>query len=121
MTINQYQRLAKTIAEKLIDLGGNPKHVRYIKSDNGVELNVRDPHKDDNLSITSGDSNTVLVFHMMSNPNNPNYMYRTLKPGSISAFNSELHENHDLTTYHFDSAQFKKLIDLVKNTNWTIN
>ena len=121
MTINQYQRLSKAIADRIIELGGNPHHVRHLTCNNTIKCEARDPHSEDELSITSGETNATLTFDVLSNPNNPNYKFRTLKPGSISAFDSIYQVNVDATKYNFDSAQFKKLIDVVKTTSWNLD
>lgn len=121
MTINQYQRLSKTIADKIIELGGDPNHIRHLNANVAAKIDVRDPSKDSELSITSGESNETITFDVLSNPNNPNYKFRTLKPGSISAFDSIYQVNVDLAKYNFDSAQFKNLIEVVKNTAWNLD
>lgn len=123
MTIKQYQKLAKTIADKIeTDLGGNPNHVRHLTFGGGVTVCARDPKMSDDAPTTfeSGKSNIAIEFDTLSNPNNPNYKFKTLKAGSISAYNSGTRSNVDLTEYNFDSSQFKELIDAVSQVGWTI-
>lgn len=123
MTIKQYQTLAKTIASKIIGLNGNPHIVRYLRFPGGVTICARDPksYKDDPVTFESGDSNCTIEFDTISNPNNPNYKFRTLKPGSMSAYNSATHTNVDITEYNFDTTQFAELIGLVKQNGWKIS
>lgn len=123
MTIKQYQKLSKTIATKIeTDLGGSPNHVRHIAFGGGVTICARDPKKyaDTPTTFESGESNVSIEFDTLSNPNNPNYKFRTLKPGSISAFNSGTNKNVDLTEYNFDTAQFKELLELIDQPGWQI-
>lgn len=117
MTIKQYQTLAKAIANRIIELGGNPRRVKHLGLDSSIALPVRDPHmySDASSSYESGISNAIVECDRLSNPNNPNYKFRTLKPGSMSAYNSKSHVNVDLSDYNFDSAQFAKLVSIVNN------
>lgn len=123
MTIKQYQTLAKTIANKIISLNENPHVVRYLRFPGGVTVCLRDPKAYDVAPVTckSGDSNCALEFDTISNPNNPNYKFRTLKPGSMSVYNSTAHRNVDITEYNFDTAQFADLISLVEQNGWEIS
>ena len=122
MTIKQYQNVAKAIATKIEELGGNPNHVRHLHINGATSIKIRDPKQYNNqpTSITSGDGNVVIEFDTLSNPNNPNYKFRTLKPGSMSVYNSETGINVDITEYNFDSAQFADFIDAINTTNWSI-
>lgn len=121
MTIKQYQKIARAIAKKISDLGGNIDKVRYLKSVSIFEVGARDPkNKERQLTMESGDENAVIYFNKISNPNNPNAYYRTLKPGSMSLFNTETKINTDPSDYRFDSAQFADLICAIKNSQWTI-
>lgn len=122
MTIKQYQTVAKTIASKIEELGGNPLKTKYLKLPTSLSINIRDPKKYANTPTTfeSGESNAKIEFDTISNPNNPNYKYRTLKPGSMSFYNSQTHVNVDITDFNFDSAQFADLIELIKLPNWII-
>lgn len=122
MTIKQYQKIASTIANKITNLGGNPLKVQYLKSISIFEVGARDP-KDKNraLTIESGDENAIIKFNRISNPNNPNPKFRTLKPGSMSLFNTETKINIDPSDYHFDSAQFADLMDAIENSQWEIS
>ena len=123
MTLKQYKKLAKTIAEKITnDLGGNPMRVRNLQFDGGVTVCARDPKKyhDEPTSLKSGNGNTVIEFDTLSNPNNPNYKFCTLKPGSISAYNTSTHVNVDLTDYRFDTTQFKELIETIAQPGWLV-
>ena len=121
MTINQYQILAKAIADKIIALSGDPNHVRHLNRTKAITCYARNPKDKGQTSIKSGDSNVMFTFDVLSNPNNPNYKFRTLKPGSISAFDSIYQVNVDPTAYHFDSAQFKKFIDAINDGEWTLD
>jgi len=122
MTIKQYQTLAKTIASKIEALGGNVNRTRNLKFEGGVTIGARDPKNYNDVPVTfkSGESNVALEFDTISNPNNPNWKFRTLKPGSISAYNSKTNANVDLTEYNFDSSQFAELIGLVNDNSWEI-
>lgn len=122
MTIKQYQRLAKAIATRIDTLGGDPRRVRNLKLTDGVELTARDhtQYKDKPISFESGESNITIKFDHISNPNNPNYKYRTLRAGCISAYDSTSNTNVDLTSYNFDTAQFKALIDAISRDDWVI-
>ena len=122
MTIKQYQKLAKTIADKITELSGDPNYARNIECSTEVIITVRDPKKygDAPVGMTSGNGNTTLSFNTLSNPNNPNYKYKTLKPGSMSAYNSQTGVNVDITDYNFDSAQFSSLLNAIANGNWTL-
>ena len=85
-------------------------------------IGVRDPkkYKDYNATFTSGEDNTTLKFDVISNPNNPNAAFRTLKPGSISLFNSETKTNVDGSDFNYDSTQFADLIDSISKDEWKI-
>lgn len=122
MTIKQYQTLAKTIADKIIELGGSPQTVRCLSFPGGATAYVRDPktYKARPTTCRSGDSNCTLEFDSISNPNNPNYKFRTLKPGSMSAYNSATHTNVDITEYNFDTTQFADLVALIEHGGWEI-
>lgn len=122
MTIKQYQTVAKTIASKIEELGGNPQRVRNLRFDGGVTVCARDPKKygDTPTTFESGESNAAIEFDTISNPNNPNYKFRTLKPGSMSLYNSQTHANADITEYNFDTAQFAELLEMLKQTGWEI-
>ena len=122
MTIRQYQTLAKAVADKIISLSGDPLRVRNLKNDALQTLQARDAKKygDEPCSYESGSSNATIEFDTISNPNNPNYKFRTLKPGSMSAYNSQAHLNVDITEYNFDSAQFAKLLDAINADGWYI-
>jgi hypothetical protein len=122
MTINQYKKLASTIAKRIIALEGNPDRVKYLKCKQSTfEVGARNPKdKSVQLTINSGDENCVITFNSVSNPNNPNYKFRTLKPGSISLYDNETHINVDATEYNFDSAQFSDLIMAIETTGWEI-
>ena len=122
MTIRQYQTLAKAVADKIIELGGDPQRVRNLKNGTLQTLQARDAKKygDEPCSYASGSSNATVEFDTMSNPNNPNYKFRTLKPGSMSAYSSLAHVNVDLAEYNFDSAQFAKLLSAVNADGWYI-
>ena len=122
MTIRQYQTLAKAVADKIIELGGDPQRVRNLRNDTLQTLQARDAKKygDEPCSYASGSSNATVEFDTISNPNNPNYKFRTLKPGSMSAYSSLAHVNVDLAEYNFDSAQFAKLLDAINADGWYI-
>ena len=120
MTIKQYQKLAAAVAKKINALGGNPSKVRYLKFPTKFEVGARDPNGT-TTEITSGDENTTIVFDTINNPNNPNAAYRTLKPGSMSLFNSETRVNVDASDYNYDSAQFADLIDAIETEGWMID
>ena len=124
MTIKQYQALAKTIASKIEELGGNPIRVRNLRLINGgdVVINARDPKKYvvNPTTFKSGESNAILEFDTISNPNNPNYKFRTLKPGSMSLYNSQTNVNVDISEYNFDTYQFAYLIAMIKKSDWEI-
>ena len=122
MTIKQYQTVAKTIASKIEELGGNPQRVRNLRFNGGVTICARDPKKygDAPTTCRSGDSNAAIEFDTISNPNNPNYKFRTLKPGSMSLYNSQTHVNVDITEYNFDTAQFAEILEMLKQTGWEI-
>lgn len=123
MTINQYKKLASTIAKRIIELEGNPNRVKYLKCKHSLfEVGARNPKdKSVQLTINSGDENFMITFNSVSNPNNPNYKFRTLKPGSISLYNSETHTNVDATEYNFDSFQFSNLITIIEMNVWEIS
>ena len=122
MTIKQYQTLAKTIATKIESLGGNPRTIRKLKLNGGTSILVRNPklYGDKPLTCRACESNDILMFDTISNPNNPNYKFKTLKPGSMSVYNSETHVNVDITDYNFDSSQFSSLIDRIEGTVWEL-
>lgn len=121
MTIKQYQKIARVIAKRISDLGGNVNKVRYLKSLSIFKVGARDPkNKERQLTMESGDENVVINFNKISNPNNPNAYYRTLKPGSMSLFNTETQINIDPSDYRFDSAQFSDLIYAIENSQWII-
>lgn len=123
MTINQYKKLASTIAKRIADLEGDPNRVKYLKCKHSMfEIGARNPKdRSVQLTINSGDENCVITFNSVSNPNNPNYKFRTLKPGSISLYNGETHTNVDATEYNFDSAQFSDLIMAIETKGWEIS
>lgn len=122
MTIKQYQTLAKTIASKIKELGGNPQRVRSLEFPDGMTVSVRDPKQcvDNPTTFKSGESNATIKFDTISNPNNPNYKFRTLKPGSMSFYNSQTNVNVDITKYNFDTAQFAVLLEMLKQPGWEI-
>ena len=122
MTLKQYKTLAKAIASKITYLGGNPQRVRHLKAPVNYFINTRDPkaYNDKPCSYVSGESNVEVKFDMISNPNNPNYKFKTLKPGSMSAYSSETKTNVDITDFNFDSAQFADLIEIIENCQWEI-
>ena len=113
MTIKQFQTLAKAVASKIEELGGDPNYTRHLNFCGGVTIDARDPKQYDDAPTTyeSGSSNTAIEFDTISNPNNPNYKFRTLKPGSMSFYNSRTGVNVDITDYNFDSCQFAALAD----------
>ena len=116
MTLKQYQRLAKAIADKIIELGGDPRSARRLKLvDKTVDAAVRNPKKyaDHPVTMDACDHNELISFDEISNPNNPNWKFKTLKPGSISAYNSVKGENVDLTEYRFDTCQFHYLLNAI--------
>ena len=123
MTIKQYQKLAQIIAKKIESLDGSIDKVRYLKSKHMTfDIGARDPKKSSGLSIKAGDSNAIITFNSISNPNNPNARFRTLKPGSISLYNSETGTNVDASDFNFDSYQFADLIDVIKTQDvWEIS
>jgi hypothetical protein len=115
MTIKQYQKLAQVIAKKIETLDGSIDKVRYLKAKvTTFEIGARDPKKDDRLSIEAGDSNVVIKFNSISNPNNPNARFRTLKPGSISLYDKDTDTNVDASDFNFDSSQFADLLDAIQ-------
>ena len=124
MTIKQYQTVAKTIASKIEELGGDPARVRNLRLINGGDatINARDPKKyaDNPTTFESGESNATIEFDTISNPNNPNYKFKTLKPGSMSLYNSQTNVNVDISEYNFDTAQFAILIEMLKENGWEI-
>lgn len=122
MTIKQYQTVAKTIASKIEELGGNPARVRNLRFPGGVTICTRDPKKyaDNPTTFESGESNAAIEFDTISNPNNPNYKFRTLKPGSMSFYNLQTNVNVDISDYNFDTAQFAFLIEMLKQDGWEI-
>lgn len=124
MTIKQYQTIAKTIASKIEELGGNPTKVRNLRLINGKDaaIAVRDPrmYVIKSTTLEHGSNNTTIEFDTVSNPNNPNYKFRTLKPGSMSFYNSQTNMNADITEYNFDTFQFAALIEILKNDCWEI-
>lgn len=122
MTIKQYQTVAKTIASKIEELGGNPQRVRSLRLNGGMTIHVRDPKKyaDAPTTFESGKSNAAIEFDTISNPNNPNYKFKTLKPGSMSLYNSQTHVNADIAEYNFDTAQFAGLLEMLKEDGWEI-
>lgn len=122
MTIKQYQTVAKTIASKIEELGGNPARVRNLRFNGGVTIHVRDPKKyaDNPTTFESGESNATIEFDIISNPNNPNYKFRTLKPGSMSLYNSQTNVNADISEYNFDTYQFAYLIAMIKKSDCEI-
>ena len=122
MTIKQYQTVAKTIASKIEELGGNPARVRNLRFPGGVTICTRDPKKyaDNPTTFESGERNATIQFATISNPNNPNCKFRTLKPGSMSFYNSQTNVNVDISDYNFDTAQFAFLIEMLKQDGWEI-
>lgn len=121
MTIKQYQKLAATIANIIIKNNEDVNKVKHLKSSFAYEMHVRNPklNKDKPINFVSRNSNDIIRFDTISNPNNPNCRYRTLKPGSISFYDSSANVNIDLSNYNFDSAQFSDLIYLIENVQWT--
>ena len=116
MTLKQYQKLAKAIADKIIELGGDPRSTRHLKLvGKPVDVAVRDPKKyaDHPVTMDAGDHNGWVSFDELSNPNNPNWKFKTIKPGSISAYDSAKGENVDLTEYRFDTHQFHDLLNAI--------
>ena len=122
MTINQYQKLAAAVAKTIKSIGGDVNRVRHLKFPTAFEVGVRNPKiaKDNPLTIESGDGNAVIVFDTISNPNNPKAEFRTLKPGSMSLFNSVTRQNVDASDFNYDSAQFSDLITAISTTGWEI-
>ena len=122
MTIKQYQKLAQIIATQIENLGGNPRTTRTLKYEGGVTIDARNPktYKDRPVTFESGDSNFDLEFDTISNPNNPNYKFKTLKPGSMSVYDSKTDVNHDITEYNFDTAQFMTLAELIRQPGWVL-
>ena len=115
MTIKQYQKLAQIIAKKIESLDGSVDKVRYLKAQTlTFEIGTRDPKKSDSLSIEAGDSNAIIKFNSISNPNNPNARFRTLKPGSISLSDKETGMNVDASDFNFDSSQCADLLDAIQ-------
>ena len=122
MTIKQYQKLAATIASKINDLGGNARTVRNLHRSTTTSIEVRDPkqYADIPVDYLSGSSNATIEFDTISNPNNPNAKFRTLKAGSMSVYNSQTGKNVDITDFNFDSSQFKVLVDTISQDGWNI-
>ena len=122
MTIKQYQKLAAAVAKTIEDLGGDVNRVRNLKFPTPFEVGVRNPSiaKDKPVTIESGDGNAIIAFDTISNPNNPNAKFRTLKPGSMSLFNSETRQNVDASDFNYDSAQFADLISAISTSGWEI-
>ena len=123
MTIKQYQKLSAAVATKIKSLGEDVSRVRSLTMrPTSIELNVRDPrhYKDHPIDFGKGAGNAVVKFDTISNPNNPNSAYRTLKPGSMSAYNSAENVNVDLADYRYDSSQFSKLIAAIRLDYWTV-
>lgn len=122
MTIKQYQKIAAIIAKKITNLGGDPLRVRNLKATSIFEVGARNPkNKERQLTMESGDENAVITFNRISNPNNPNPNFRTLKPGSMSLYNTETRVNIDPSDYRFDSAQFSDLVLAIENSQWEIS
>lgn len=123
MTIKQYQRLAAAIAKTIKDNGGNVDKVKNLKFACTFEVGARNPklYKERPVGIESGDENTVITFDTISNPNNPNAAFKTLKPGSLSLYNSETNTNVDASDFNFDSAQFADLIGAIQTAGWVIS
>ena len=122
MTLKQYQTLAKTIANKIESLGGNPQKVRHLKAPINYYVDVRDPkmYGDKPCSYESGKSNVEVKFDIVSNPNNPNYKFKTLKPGSMSFYSSETQTNVDISDFNFDSTQFADLVEIIEDCKWEL-
>ena len=122
MTIKQYQKIAVAIAKQIKNNGGNINNVRHLKFSIPFEIGARNPYhyKDAPVSFASGDENVILKFDTISNPNNPNAAFHTLKAGSISFYDSETHKNVDGSDYNFDSAQFADLLDAIQTIGWKI-
>lgn len=123
MTIKQYQKLSAAVATKIKSLGEDVSRVRSLTMrPTSIELNVRDPrhYKDRPIDFGKGAGNAVVKFDTISNPNNPNSAYRTLKPGSMSAYNSAENVNVDLADYRYDSSQFSKLIAAIRLDDWIV-
>jgi len=123
MTIKQYQKVAAAIAKTIKDNGGNVDKVKNLKFTCTIEVGARNPklYKEQPVGIESGDENTVITFDTISNPNNPNAAFRTLKPGSLSLYNSKTNTNVDASDFNFDSAQFADLIGAIQTTGWVIS
>ena len=123
MTIKQYQKLAKTIASKIEELSGDPNKVRNLKCNSIAIVRARDPKQYADMPSTfeKDESNIDIVFDTVSNPNNPNYKFKTLKPGSMSFYNSQMNVNFDITEYNFDTPQFADLIKMINQSDWTIS
>ena len=122
MTIKQYQKLATIVAKTIESIGGDANKVRNLKSSIPFKISVRNPNlaKDKPITIKSGDGNAIIEFDTISNPNNPNAKFRTLKPGSMSLFNSETRQNVDASDFNYDSAQFADLICAISASSWEI-
>ena len=56
----------------------------------------------------------IIKFNSISNPNNPNARFKTLKPGSISLYDKETGINVDASDFNFDSSQFADLLDAIQ-------
>ncbi len=123
MTIKQYQKLATAIAKLIKDNGGDVDKVRHLKFDGTFAIDARNPRAYKHIPCTfkHGDGNAVIEFDTISNPNNPNAAFKTLKPGSISLYNSETKTNVDGSDYNFDSAQFADLMDAIQTVGWKIH
>ena len=121
MTIKQYQTLAAIVSKVITDLGGDPRKVRNLKATVPFEIGVRNKlNKSYKTVFEHGSSNLVIKFDTISNPNNPNCMFRTLKPGSMSLYNSEENINYDASDFNYDSSQFADLTDAIQTTGWEI-
>lgn len=121
MTIKQYQTLAAIVSKVITDLGGDPRKVRNLKATVPFEIGVRNKlNKSDKTVFEHGSCNLVIKFDTISNPNNPNCMFRTLKPGSMSLYNSEENINYDASDFNYDSSQFADLTDAIQTVGWEI-
>lgn len=122
MTIKQYQKIAAAVAKQIRDNSGNVDKVRHLRFNCAFEVGARDPkcYKDNPSTFESDNENVVLFFDTISNPNNPNVAFRTLKPGSMSLFNSQTGVNVDASDFNYDSAQFANLLGSILTNGWKI-
>lgn len=117
MTLTQFTKLSETIAERLQANGQNPRTAYGLSFLTPINIKCRrSAGGKTGLAFGSPASNADLKISGLSNPNNPNYKYRSLNPGVLTAEIS----GHDglskvaLSDCKFDPSQFAELVRAIQ-------